>query len=79
VQTSFNFITVYAIITVVTSESCDGAEISSTVGHLQVIEASRFSLHVSWTKQITANAKNAVADLFARSFGVRDEQFALAA
>lgn len=55
-----------------------GLKFGSTFGTLQVGAASRISLHVSRTTPITANAKAAVASLFAKSFA-QNEQFALAA
>jgi hypothetical protein len=55
-----------------------GLKFGSTFGHLQVGLASRVGLRVSWTKPITANAKRAVANLFAKSFA-QNSQFALAA
>ena len=54
-----------------------GLKFGSTFGPLQVGLASRDGLHVSWTKPITASAKQTVANLFAKSFA-QNEQFAIA-
>jgi len=54
-----------------------GLKFGSTFGPLQVGLASRVGLRVSWTKPITASAKQTVANLFARSFATND-QFAIA-